>query len=323
MANIDMQRCVEEILSALRGSKSQMALSRALGYSFNQVHRWEKGITQIAWSDYLRFADRCKINPSEQLRLALAYSDSAYDVSQLLSFLFARTDLTKVSETSGISLFSLKRWLQKKAEPKLCDILRLVEVLTPCLADLAQALSGGHSLPLFAGDQQKIRKQRETLRGRPWLTALLAALESSNYEKAERHDPRILAASLSLDESEIEDGLCELEKMGNVHFQSGKWTIVAKNVNAGQEEDAAAYRYWNERTADFFERSHKKDGRWCLMVLCGKSDSLKRIRGIFTDFLRQAREIAMSDASDSRNVAFLQFSLGSPTKDRGSQEFLS
>ena len=56
--NLNYQQLAEQIVRHLRGDITQRQLSANLGFTFNQVGKWESGATQIKWDDFLYL---CKI----------------------------------------------------------------------------------------------------------------------------------------------------------------------------------------------------------------------------------------------------------------------
>jgi hypothetical protein len=54
---MDFQKLQKEILVALRKGLSQGQVNQRFGYSFNQVYRWEAGITQMSWADFVKFCE--------------------------------------------------------------------------------------------------------------------------------------------------------------------------------------------------------------------------------------------------------------------------
>lgn len=117
--NFDFQIMANGIVKCLRGAQTQMALSRKLGYKFNQVHRWETGITFPYWSDYIRVAKECRVDPTAQLHSSPGYQGEAEDLPRLLLFLASNRDISTIARLSRLSRFSLGHWLQGSSEPKL------------------------------------------------------------------------------------------------------------------------------------------------------------------------------------------------------------
>ena len=58
----------EQLLKAVRGPISQADISQKLGFSFNQVYRWEKGITKITWCQFAKLAKACNIDIDHALK---------------------------------------------------------------------------------------------------------------------------------------------------------------------------------------------------------------------------------------------------------------
>lgn len=301
----DFKSMACEIVRSLRGNQSQMALSRALGFSFNQVHRWESGVTLISWSDYIRFARECKVDPTHQLRQTLRYQGDAEDLPRLLLFITSSRDQSTVARLSGISRFSLSRWLNGSSDPKLRDVLRLFSTMTVAFPELLQSLAGDRPLPASengSGDLQ-------ILRDKPWLTALLACLDSPRYRKLETHDGSLLAQSIGIDDEEVEKALADLKTIGAVRKVSGRWEIVDRQLQDAQLTHGDVCSYWTERLDDFYRREISAfGGIRNFMVFTCNEESLIKIRQLYLQFCSRANAIIDADRSDDRKVAFMQYS---------------
>lgn len=71
---MDVRRLAAELVVALRGKRSQLALSRRLGYSTNVVYTWEAGRREPSASDFFRLALRTRVNLRAGLQNFLAES---------------------------------------------------------------------------------------------------------------------------------------------------------------------------------------------------------------------------------------------------------
>jgi transcriptional regulator with XRE-family HTH domain len=66
-AELDYQQAARDLVRALRGRRSQRALSRRLGYTTNVIYTWEAGRRWPTAAEALRLAERTGV----ELRAAL------------------------------------------------------------------------------------------------------------------------------------------------------------------------------------------------------------------------------------------------------------
>jgi transcriptional regulator with XRE-family HTH domain len=77
-----------EILKALRGSQSQSELSRRLGYSYNQVGKWEANAKRMKWTDFHNFCEVCGVSMTSVTRKVFLFTgENSRDTAALLSTL--------------------------------------------------------------------------------------------------------------------------------------------------------------------------------------------------------------------------------------------
>lgn len=134
---MDYECVCSELLTQLRGPKrSRPGFSRHLGYRSNIAQRWESG---AAWPTAPRFFQHCarlKIDVRARVAAFLAREPAwlattalheAEGVAALLSELRGRTKLREIAERTGFNRYSVSRWFQGTAQPKLPELLALVD----------------------------------------------------------------------------------------------------------------------------------------------------------------------------------------------------
>ena len=132
---VDYQQLSIELVRALRGKRSQTAMSRRAGYRSSAVHRWESG---RSWPTAASFLHACQ---SLGLDVARAYSTffqrrpqwldtldpcSAEAVASFLRQLRGKTPIAQLAKQTRFNRFSLARWFLGTAEPKLPQLLCLI-----------------------------------------------------------------------------------------------------------------------------------------------------------------------------------------------------
>src|SRR5450432_4164483 len=124
-----------QLLRAIRGGRSQVALARRLGYRGNPMTDWERGARFPTAEESLRAAAVTKIDVASAFQrfsptVVLPESNGAFDLPGWLSALRGSTSLAEVAARCGASRYSVGRWFKGQAKPRLPDFLRLVAALS-------------------------------------------------------------------------------------------------------------------------------------------------------------------------------------------------
>jgi transcriptional regulator with XRE-family HTH domain len=140
-----MEVAAQQLLRALRGKRSQHAFARRLGYRGNPMTDWEHGRRYPTARETLRAARLVRVDvPAALARFApdarLQRDREGYRVGSWLRQVCGKTAVSELAARSGLSRFSISRWLADQRQPRLPEFLQLVDVATGRLPDLVAAL---------------------------------------------------------------------------------------------------------------------------------------------------------------------------------------
>lgn len=224
----DPQQLASDWLRALRGRRSQVALSRRLGYRSNISYRWESGrcfpsasatlgLVQLLGGDVR--GSLARFYRAEPAWLARVDVCSVQGVASLLDDLRGGAKLIELARRSGFSRFAITRWLRGRADPTLPEFLALVEFTSHRLLDFVAAFTDPEQLPSARAAWRRLQAAREGAYGQPWSHAVLRAIELRDYLALPRHEPGWLARRLGITE-ELEQVCLELlERSGQIRWQ--------------------------------------------------------------------------------------------------------
>src|SRR5262245_21153082 len=128
MIAFDCERLAADFLRALRGKRSQRALSRRLGYRTNIAYTWESGRSFPTAARTFAVAERVGIDVRSAIGAFFGtppawVGESApatrEGVARLLAELRGRQSIVDIARAVGKSRFATARWLQGLAEPRL------------------------------------------------------------------------------------------------------------------------------------------------------------------------------------------------------------
>src|SRR5688500_5257721 len=131
MLRFDAPLLVQQLVRALRGRRSQTALSRRLGYRSNVLYTWESGRREPAASELFRVVARTGGSPAEafaSFRIDLSDLDlrTPAGITQLIDRLRGDARIVDIAESCGVSRYTASRWLSGRTEPRASELVVLI-----------------------------------------------------------------------------------------------------------------------------------------------------------------------------------------------------
>ena len=220
-------------LRLMRGKRSQRSFSKRLGYASNIAYRWETGVCFPLGREALVLARRDGAAGRDALvtffggALPPALVDvdlgTTEGIAQLLRTLRGNTPLVELARRSAHSRFSIARWLSGAAEPRLPELLAVVEAMTFRLLDFLASFTNVERLPAVAESYRALETARKIAYEVPWSHAVLRALELSDYRALRRHPAGWLARRLGISREEEELCLSALATARQIKLERGLW----------------------------------------------------------------------------------------------------
>jgi len=310
---LDWEAIAAEWVRELRGKRSQTAFSRHLGYRSSVVHRWETG---AAWPTAARFLAICARGGKDVRAAYAAYflraptwlgshePTSPGAVAAFLQQLQGKMTLVTLAESSGYSRYAIARWLQARAEPKLPEFLRLVEVSGRRALDFIATLTDPALLPSAREHWQQLERLRQAAYQETWSHAVLRALELSEY--AERGgDSAWLGEVLGITEEQSARALGVLESTGQIELRAGRWVpLPSTAVTTGRHPATLGIltRAWTQVALDRIEKRAPAHFGYSLFAV-SRAD-LRRLRDLQLEYLREMQSI-IAQSSPNECVGLL------------------
>lgn len=230
---MDATQIAAEWLRSIRGKRSQRAFSKRLGYASNIAYRWETGVCFPLGREALTLAKRAGGAGRTALATFLGNTlppsligvelGTKAGIAELLTALRGDTSLVELARRSGYSRFSIARWLNGAAEPRLPELLALVEAMTFRLLDFLASFTQIERLPAVADEYRVLDAARKIAYDVPWSHAVLRALELSDYRALRRHQKGWLARRLGVGLEEEERCLNALATARQIKLERGLW----------------------------------------------------------------------------------------------------
>ena len=318
----DVDLLATELIRALRGARSQAQLSRRLGFRSNVLYTWEAGRRWPTAALTMGLAARARVDVrgawSRFYRapppwLAEADLERPATIARLLDDLRGTVPVTEVARRAGRSRFAVARWLSGDAEPRLPDLLRLVEATSLRLLDWLACFVEMDQLPSVAEEWRRLEAERRAAYELPWTQAVLRALELDAYLALPAHDDAWVATRLGVPEAQVREAVATLVAAGQLTVRRRHYALVQSGTTDTRRDPAAGRRLKAHWAAVGLERLEAgADGLFSYNVFTVSLADLERLRELHRAYFRELRAIvAQSGPAEAVVVANVQlFGLG-------------
>ena len=304
------ERIAAQLARALRGRRSCAEHSRRLGYGSNIARRWEARECFPTAAAFLQA--HARVHPSARAALAefmkrapgwLAARDpfAPAGIAALLRELRGKTPIGVLAARTGLNRYSIGRWLKGTAQPKLPELLCLVEAASLRLLDFVATLVDPSKIPALAGAWHKLQRAREVAYEAPWSHAVLRALELDAYRQVSAGAASaLLARQLGLTPAEVERGLHALSESGQIRRVRGKWQVervIAVDTGAEPVRARALKHAWTQVAAERLGRG--VPGHYGYSVFAISRKDLGALQELHLQYVRAMQSlIAESDPAE-------------------------
>lgn len=321
------RRIARELLRAIRGKRSQVALARRLGYRGNPITDWERGVRHPTAKEVLRVASTCRL-PVQRAFVELVpleppttgnstrkASGREWQIHPWLTALRGSLSNTEMAQRLGVSRYTVSRWCSGDTDIKLYELLQCIDALTGRVHDWVAALVPIERVPSLLLQFERATAARNVAVEQPWTEAILRVLETRRYRQQPTVAHAALAATLGISEDRLQlalDGLVRAavisrqldSKTGELHYE----VLRELSVDTRTQPNAirALQQHWLEVA---LERSRRGERDWFAynVFSCSEAD-LPRVRDCLKRGFRESRSIvAASSPSERAGLVLMQF----------------
>ncbi len=247
MEKINFKNVIKELLKALRGRRSQEALNRSFGFSFNQIYRWERGITKISWPEFIQFCELCHIPLQKKIieifkgpHALFAEENKDPLLSQnVIHALMGNMVIDKFSKRYQLPRKSVSKWLSGQADPSLEQMFFLFHYHSGQLIKLIDALIGTGHIPSLQDVIVKHKIREEITYKYPEVSLILNTIHTKQFqaktECLEGHFAKKFGLTLA-EEKEILSGLLRSDTIHRygASYRMNKYDLFRTNANVEQ-----------------------------------------------------------------------------------------
>ncbi len=287
---VQYQEIVTHLLLALRGDRSTIELSKAMGYSYNQVKRWESGEKQLRWNEFIPYCEILNIPILEILRDLFQYKNA--DPQEFLNFLYGskfRFYQTKVlAKKLNRHVSALRRYLRGDVSPDLEFVLAFMDLEPGVLPKFLSVLVPGFMMDGFQSVDQNFDKIA------PLSAAVHAWLRSDSYQSLSTHQSEFLAQRVGCTVKDVEMLLSHMVKNRSVELtEDGKYVPIGKAIAI---QDSG---FWFERAA---MEANSFEGITDCRIVAASNVTLEKINEVLLQAESKIRTLLEENRGPSENV---------------------
>lgn len=227
-------------------------------------------------------------------------------MTDLLRVLAAKQSIAALARSLGRDRTTVARWLQGRTEPKLPDLLRLIEATTLRLLDVLARFVDPGMLPSTRAAHRSLTAQRRIAYESPWSHAILRALELVDAEGRPRNDTAAVAQSSGLPPSAVRPLLDALAEAGHVRRQRDRWsiaTVLTVDTRPDEEQNRRRKRHWAEVALDRLGRTDAaRTSLFSYNLFAISRPNHEAIRRLHLEYYDKMREVVANDRNPERVV---------------------
>jgi transcriptional regulator with XRE-family HTH domain len=295
----------QELLRAIRGSRSQEAFSRKVGISVATVAAWENGRRFPTLPRTLAASEAVGVDAVAALMAFHAEPMDPGDTAAWLRSLQGDQRREDIATESGASVHQVGRWLSGRAEPRLPDLLTLVHAMTGRGEDLVAEWVGNDNVPSIQAAWRARDAARRVAWEHPWSEGILQVLAVHPGPM----DADAIARALNADNTATERALEALRAARLVRRRSGRYRVTQTqtvDTSAQPERVNDVKRHWAGIAAQSIGSEDPLHLSAYNVFSCSEDD-LVIVREELLDAFRRARaRIASSTPTDRAGLLMVQ-----------------
>lgn len=251
---------IQQVIQKIRSPKNQLQMSKDLGYSFNQVHKWESLQSKISWEKFCLLCETQSYDIKGLLGRVLSFTNLDFDhtSSQVVAKQFLNNygllqNVNNLHKIMGIHKQTVSRWLNNDHSLSLNSMLELFSCESAFFILFINSVNQMSPTQPASKYCSKMEKQAYSLFStHPWSLGVLGYLELEELQNAPSEKQiEFLKTQLQLSQQTVEETLKLMIEAGLIQFNSATFSASEYstfNFNfSTTEQILRILHYWGER----------------------------------------------------------------------------
>lgn len=312
--NTDYYQLARELIKQLRGEVGQRDLSTRLGFTFNQVGKWESGVTQIKWNDFIDVVRSLGIDYEKKLKKFFGNYDGEYDFKCIYHYLDHYFGLESVTDPLVLRL--RKKWKNKSNSADLGEILKIFDTRPAMLIGFLSFFIDCAQIDQLKEKYKYFLQAMDILCDDPLIGNITEALKVEDYLKLSEHDDTILAIHSGCSVEELKLTLKKHRKLGTIFFDGKKYLPTHLNFSFSSL-NVRKLRRFNKFCFEFLAKHYPvtpKETGWDYVYNAGATsnrvvtlskEAAQEVSQLMSKFHSEVSEIVENDRQPKTNVQLI------------------
>ena len=302
-----------DILKCMRGNKSQTWMSRRLGHSYNKYSKWEAGTLGLPWTEFNKIAKILRVDLGEPLKKYLLFHGPCHKYDVFIEHLIGEMKTAEVAALTGVSRFTVRRWVHRECCPATTEVLALIDRLTPRLPEVIAEWVEIEKIPSLRDKWNKREAERTIYYESPWAAAVIRCLELSQYSEQNEPKSDFIAKYIGISKEQEKATISALKKIKAIRRKGGRW--YANENRLYTNVDKLGFNrlrlYWLNRIVNHLEKTPGgTKGAIAGQTIFSISDKgFEKIRVLFHEFYKNVRMVIEEDKGPPSIVGILSSQL--------------
>jgi transcriptional regulator with XRE-family HTH domain len=306
---MDLEKLEKEFLRAIRGRLSQSQLSQKLGYRSNKVYKWESGLNNMSWLEFIRVAEIRRLNFKPSVRKLLGYKGKLQNTAEFSKFLVGTVSFRDISQRLNISEGLIEKWLKGKSIPSLLQVLIMIEFIYRVLPEFIAGFVDVELVPSIADLFNKKRQQKTAIANNPALEMALVSLSLplTSREQQIKKIAKILALSLVEAEKQVK----QLLDLDLAREEGEKLVVMDGYVETANTMQGSVLirQFWVKYIDRFLKlissKTDEPDNFFGYEIFAMSEDASQKINQEYYAFYAKIKSIIASDKDPKTAVKFI------------------
>lgn len=333
--HMDFKEASKQLIRALRGPRSQSACNRRLGYSSNVTHAWETGARQPTMTDLFRLAQLRGVDTAATAQALVRRTEldlrspgpGGVNGTLWLGELFVGWSVSELARQLECNRNTITRWLRGDTEPRVAQLLQLVQLTTQRSLDFVASMVPLEQVPALQSEYEDLQRQRRLAYDMPWANAVLRVLELAAYRRLPRHEPGFIASLLGIDLEQEEAALEALAQARQIKSVGGRFRpsrVLSVDTSADPSANLRLKRHWAQVGCErLSETALARGALFSHNVFAVSDEGYRQIHRAHLEYYDRLRSLVAEFAAPTRvvlaNVQLVPLDIG-PARDTKAPE---
>lgn len=300
-----------EILKSLRGDLSQRDLSSRLGFSFNQVGKWESGVTQIKWEDFIHVCEILQLPIEQHFRKLFWTFEGEFNPSHALTVFTENINLNLQKKKKYQLMF--KKWAVGDIHPDLAEVLEIIDLAPSILVAFLSPFIDCSKITSLTARYAQYSTQLELVAQDPLCVFVNAALQLKEYQSLLKHDDYILAYHATCSVAHLQRVLRLMTTYGIISFDGKKYLPNAFDFSFSAVPDIklrgltkyvtdlASTRYTTQPVRGTPGALERNPSVSSVRVNALSKEAAKKVMDLVHDFHTKVTQVVQEDKGQNKN----------------------